>query len=157
MEPHQIDHEHFTCFRKQLGTMDFNTKLILDELKSVQSNLTNRIDAVEHSIAARVGSLEDAAKVFDAWKPKMDASVAELHAEIGAFRKTEEKVETMREEMTALRMSVSRSILDATQATPSGVLPPPNVSAASIPAGWTHFCPLGHHEESSHQGLEFQT
>jgi hypothetical protein len=31
----------------------------------MQSNLTNRIDAVEHSIKARVGHLEDAAKVFD--------------------------------------------------------------------------------------------
>jgi len=63
----------------------------------------------------------------------------------------------MREEMAALHKSVSRSILDATQAAPSSVLPPPKVSAASIPAGWTHFRPLGHHEESSHRGLEFQT
>ena len=94
--------------------MDLNTKLILDELKSVQSNLTNRIDAIEHSIGARVGSLEDAAKVLDAWKPKMDASVVELRVEIGAFRKTEEKVESMREEMTTLRKFVSRSVLDAT-------------------------------------------
>ena len=86
LEPHQIDHEHFTRFRKQLGAMDPNTKLILDELKSVQSNLTSRIDAVEHSIVARVGSLEDAAKVFNAWKPNMDASAAELRAKIGAFR-----------------------------------------------------------------------
>ena len=102
--------------------MDLNTKLIFDELKSVQTNLINRIDAVEHSIGARVGSLEDAAKVLDAWKPTMDASVAELRAEIGAFRKTEERVELLREEMTALRKSVSRSVLDATQAAPTGVL-----------------------------------
>jgi hypothetical protein len=137
--------------------MDRNTKLILDELKSVQSNLTNRIDVVEHSIGARVGSLEDAAKVFDAWKPMMDASIAELRAEMGAFRKTEATVETMREEMTAVRKSVSRSVLDATPAAPFSVLPPPKVSAASIPAGWTHFRPLGPREESSHRGFEFST
>ncbi|CAD6333416.1 unnamed protein product [Miscanthus lutarioriparius] len=134
--------------------MDLNTKLILDELKSVQTNLTNRIDAVEHSIGARVGSLEDAAKVLDAWKPMMDASVAELRAEIGAFRKTEERVELLREEMTALRKSVSRSILGATQAASTGVLQRPKESPAWIPAGWTHFLPLGPHEESSHRGFE---
>ena len=94
--------------------MDLNTKLILDEHMSVQTNLTNRIDAVEHSIGARVGSLEDVAKVLDAWKPTMDASAVELCVEIGAFRKTEEKVELMREEMTTLRKSVSRSVLGAT-------------------------------------------
>jgi len=137
--------------------MNPNTKLILDELKSVQSNLTNRIDVVEHSIGSRVGVLEDAAKVFDDWKPKMDASVAELCTEIGTLWKTEEKVEMLREEMTALRKSVSRSALDATQIAPSGVLPPPKVSAASIPAGWTQFRPLGHHEESSHRGFESST
>ena len=81
--------------------MDLNTKLILNELKSVQTNLTNRIDAVEHSIGARVGSLEDVAKVLDAWKPTMDASVAKLRMKIG-------------EEMTALRKSMSRFVLGAT-------------------------------------------
>jgi hypothetical protein len=45
--------------------MDPNIKLILDELKSVQHNLTNRIGAIESSIGARVESLEGAAKVFD--------------------------------------------------------------------------------------------
>ena len=32
LEPHEIIHDHFTRFRKQLGDMDSNTKLILDEL-----------------------------------------------------------------------------------------------------------------------------
>ncbi|XP_066332617.1 uncharacterized protein [Miscanthus floridulus] len=137
--------------------MDPNTKLILDELKSVQMNLTNRIVAVETSIGARVGSLEDAAKVFDTWKPKMDATVEELRSKVGAIRKTDEKVEALREEMTALRKSVSRSVLDAAPAMPTGVLPPPKVSTALVPAGWTKFSPLGHHEESSHQGLKFAT
>jgi len=137
--------------------MDPNTKLILDELKFVQTNLTNRIVVVETSIGARVGSLEDAAKVFDTWKPKMDAAFEELRAEMGAFQKTDEKVDTLREEMTAVRKSVSRSILDAAPAMPTSVLPPPKVSAALVTAGWTKFCPLGPHEESSHRGFEFST
>ena len=87
--------------------MDPNTKLILDELKSVQMNLTNRIVAEETSIGARVGSLEDATKVFDAWKPKMDATMEELRSEVGAIRKTDEKVEALHEEMTALHKSMS--------------------------------------------------
>jgi hypothetical protein len=49
LEPHHIDHEHFTRFRKHLGAMDPNTKLILDELKSVQTNLTNRIASARSS------------------------------------------------------------------------------------------------------------
>ena len=32
LEPHEIIHDHFTQFRKQLGDKDPNTKLILDEL-----------------------------------------------------------------------------------------------------------------------------
>ena len=35
LEPHEIFHDHFTWFRKQRGDMDPNTKLILDELRSV--------------------------------------------------------------------------------------------------------------------------
>ena len=116
--------------------MDPNTKLILDELRSVQVNLTAHMDLVENSIGKRVASLEDAAKAFDTWRPKMDATVEELRAEVDAIRKTDEKVETLREEMTALRKSVSRSVLDAAPAMPTGVLPPPpKVSAATIPTG----------------------
>ena len=138
--------------------MDPNTKLILDELRSVQSNLTARMDLVENSVDKRVASLENAAKAFDTWQPKMDATMEELCAEVDAIRKTDEKVEMLREEMTALRKSVSRFILDAMPAMPAGVLlQPPKVSAASIPAGWTKFSPLGHHEESSHRGFEYST
>ena len=72
--------------------MDPNTKLILDELRSVQANLTARMDLVESSVGKRVASLEDAAKAFDTWRPKVD----ELRAEVDAIRKTDEKVETLR-------------------------------------------------------------
>ncbi|XP_066395665.1 uncharacterized protein [Miscanthus floridulus] len=143
--------------------MDPNTKLILDELRSVQSNLTSRMDLVENSVGKRVASLEDDTKAFDTWRPKMDATVEELRAEVDAIRKTDEKVEMLREEMTALRKSVSRSVLDtwfynATPAMPTGVLPsPPKVSVATIPAGWTKFSLIGHREELGHRGFEYPT
>jgi hypothetical protein len=114
------------------------------------------MDLVENSIGKRVASLEDAAKAFDTWHTKMDATVEELRAEVDMIRKTDEKVETLREEMTALCKSVSRSVLDAAPAIPSGVLqPPPKVSTTTIPTSWTKFSPIGHHKESSHRGFEF--
>ena len=88
--------------------LDVNTKLLLDELKSVkvslesslggrigevEASLGKRIRAVEHSIAHRFNRLEDAAKVFGEWKPRVDASVAELHVELGAIRKSDAMVE----------------------------------------------------------------
>ena len=60
----------------------------------------------------------------------MDTSVKELRSEIGAIRKSEDAVEKIREEMTALRKTVSRTALDAAPAAASGVLPPPLVTAA---------------------------
>lgn len=107
-----------------MGAMDPNTKLILNALKSMQSNWTNCIDSVEHSIGVRVGLLEDASKVFDALKPRMDASVEELRSEVGVIRKTVAKVELLLEEMTALRKIVNHTVLDAAPAVPSSVLPP---------------------------------
>ena len=131
--------------------MDPNTKLLLDELKSVKTSLESslgghigeveaslgkRIGAVEHSIADRFNRLEDAAKVFDEWKPKVDASVAELRSELGAVRKSDVVVEQLREEMTALHKSMSRVVLDSEPATSAGVLKShPVVAAVTSSAG----------------------
>ena len=61
------------------------------------------MDLVENSVGKRVSSLEDVAKAFDTWGPKMDATVEELRAEVDAIRKTDGKVDMLREEMTALQ------------------------------------------------------
>jgi hypothetical protein len=52
--------------------MDPNFKRLLDEIKVVQTSITNidsrlssRIDAVERTIAGRFDKLEDVAQVFD--------------------------------------------------------------------------------------------
>ena len=66
--------------------------------------------------------MEDAVRVFDDWRPTVDASVEELRSEIGTLRKQEGAIEKMREEMTALRKSLSRVVLDAAPAMPAGIL-----------------------------------
>ena len=80
--------------------MDPNFKMLLDEIKVVQtlianidSMLSSRINSVEHAIAGRFDKIEHAVQVFDTWKPKVDASMEEFRAEIDAFRKTDELVE----------------------------------------------------------------
>ena len=117
--------------------MDSNTKLLLDELKSVkvslesslggrigevEASLGKRIGAVEHSIADRFNRLEEAAKVLDEWKPKADASVVELRAELGEVCKSDAVVEQMREEMTTLHKTMSRVVLDSDPSASTGVL-----------------------------------
>ena len=55
LEPHQIDHDYFTRFRKQSGAMDPNIQLLLDEIKSVKATVNgveSRVGAVETSLAA---------------------------------------------------------------------------------------------------------
>ena len=66
MDPHEIDHNYFTRFRKQLGAMDPNLKLILDEFKVVrgsvsysQTSLTLQIETVETNIGKRFSYLEN--------------------------------------------------------------------------------------------------
>ena len=66
MDPHEIDHNHFTRFGKQLGAMDPNLKLILDEFKVVrgsvsylQTSLTLQIETVETNIGKRFSYLEN--------------------------------------------------------------------------------------------------
>lgn len=104
--------------------MEPNPKLVLEEMKTmkqsiegsigaVKSSLEDRIGSVERTISDRFGRLKDAARVFDEWKPVVDASVSELRSEIGVIRKSEDVVERMREEMTALCETVSCAALDA--------------------------------------------
>ena len=146
LEPHEIIHDHFTRFRKHIEAMDSNTKLLLDELKSVkislespldgqirevEASLGKRIGAMEHSIADRFNRLEEAAKVLNEWKPKVDASVAELRAELGEVRKSDAVVEQMREEMTTLRKIVSRVVLNSDPLASAGVLKPANTRLTS--------------------------
>ena len=87
--------------------MDPNFQLLLDEIKSVKTvvngveshvgavemSLGSQITAMDRSISDRFGHVEDAVRVFDDWKPKVDASMAELRLELGAIRKSDAMVE----------------------------------------------------------------
>jgi hypothetical protein len=122
----------------------------------VEVSLGKQIRDVEHSIADRFNHLEDAAKVFDEWKPKVDASVAELRAELGAIRKSNTVVEQMREEMIALRKTVSRGVLDSDLSASTGVLKSQHVvAAAKSSAGHPAIAPfVGHGAAHHHRGFE---
>jgi hypothetical protein len=79
--------------------MDPNFQLLLDEIKSVKTavnvvesrvgavekSLGSRISAMDHSISDRFVRVEDAVRVFDDWKPTVDASVDELRSEISTL------------------------------------------------------------------------
>lgn len=153
--------------------MDPNTKLLLDELKSVKSSLESSIGAVEKTLGGRIGvvesslgaversiadcfiRLEDAVKVFDVWKPTVDASVAELRSGLEAVHKTDEAVTHMREEMTALRKTVSRAALESTPNAPTGVLPHPVAAAAATPVVNPIIGPsVGHGSVLNHRGFK---
>lgn len=148
LDPSQIHHHHYTRFRKLRGAMDPNIQLVLDELKGMrgdfthlrgdftdlQGSLTSRIDGVERVITNRFTALEDAAKVFDDWKPRVDAAMEDLRQEVGVLRK-----------------SVHRVVLDASPSTSAGILPQP-VAAAAIPsAGHPVVGPDGHRVELHHR------
>ena len=57
--------------------------------------------------------------------------------------------------MTALRKTVSRTMLESTTASPTGVLPPPLAFPAPATAGGSVISPVGHGVESSHRGMGF--
>jgi len=145
--------------------MDPNFQRLLDEIKSVktavnsvesrvgavESSLASRISAMDRSISDRFGRVEDAVQVFDDWRPTVDVSVAELRAEIVTLHKQDDAIEKMREEMTALRKSISRVVLNAAPAIPAGILAQPAVTAPTASVG--HRPDVGpsvatHHRES---------
>jgi len=86
----------------------------------------------------------------------VDASVAELRVELGVIRKSDAVVEQMREEMTALRKTVSRVVLDSDPSASARVLKPhPMVATATSSAGHPAIGPfVGHGVAHHHRGFE---
>jgi len=122
----------------------------------VEPSLGKQIRAMEQSIADRFNHLEDAAKVFDEWKPKVDASVPNLRAELGATRKSEAMVEQLHEEMTALRKTVSPMVLNSDPSASAGVLKSqPMVAVVTSSARHPTISPfVGHNAAHHHWGFE---
>ena len=97
---------------------------------------------MEGSISKRFGALEDATKVFDDWKRRMDTAVEELCVEKGSLCKTAHGV-----------------VLDAGVDTSVGILllPRPEAVAAASPGGKTAVGQYGHHVELQHRKFEFRS
>ncbi|RLM68934.1 putative gag-pol polyprotein [Panicum miliaceum] len=121
--------------------MDPNLKTILDEIKGMrssvedfQTSLTQRIDGVETNLGDRFQAMEDVARVFESWKPKMDSSMEDLRTEVSTLRKT-----------------VNRVVLDSHPASSAGIFPKPQSAAASPSAGNPVDGPHGHRNDSSHR------
>ena len=82
----------------------------------------------------------------------------ELRSEVSTLRKQEGAIEKMREEMTALRKSVSRVVLEAAPAMAAGILAQPVVTAATSSAGHPNTSPVvGHRVEPHHREFESLT
>ena len=80
----------------------------------------------------------------------------ELRSEVSTLRKQEGVIEKMREEMTALRKSVSRVVLEAAPTMAAGILAQPVVFMATSSAGHPNIGPVvGHRVELRH--LEFES
>ncbi|CAO2166027.1 unnamed protein product [Urochloa humidicola] len=101
--------------------MDPSLKLILDELKGVVTSVTDlktslaeRIDGVEKALGDHFQSVEQAAQQLEDWKPKVEASVEDLRVEIGALRKT-----------------VNRVVLDSSPSPAPGIFAKPPASAVN--------------------------
>ncbi|CAO2191183.1 unnamed protein product [Urochloa humidicola] len=123
--------------------MDPQLQKILDELKSVGNSvadlkvsLTGRIDEVDKALGARFESLEAAAQVLEDWKPKVDASIDDLRIEVGAMRKT-----------------VNRVVLDVSPTSSAGIFPKP--VATSLPSSSKAEGALEFRDEKIIQGREF--
>lgn len=97
--------------------MDPNLKLILDEfnfkvvrgsVSYLQTSLTLQIETVETNIGKRFGDLENSSKVLNDRKPCMDETIDDLCLELGALRKT-----------------VNRVVINSGAATSAGILSTP--------------------------------
>ena len=121
--------------------MDPHLQTILDEIKGLSASMvdlktsvTERIDGVEHALDDRFKRIEAAAGKFGDWKPKVDASIDDLRLELGAMRKT-----------------VNRVILDSTPAAGAGILATPGSAAALPSAGNKADGPDGHRVDFDHR------
>ena len=73
--------------------MDPNSKMILDEIMGLRSSVedfqtsqTQRIDNVETNLDDRFHAMEDAAQMFESWKPKVYSSMEDLRVEVSSLR-----------------------------------------------------------------------
>jgi len=121
--------------------MDPNSKMILDEIiglclsvEDFQTSLTQRIDNVETNLDDHFHTMEDAAQMFESWKPKVYSSMEDRRVEVNSLRKM-----------------VNQVVLDSISASSASIIPKPQSSMAFPSAGNKVDDPHGHRDETSHQ------
>jgi hypothetical protein len=114
--------------------MDPHLKTILNEIKSLsasmadlKSSVTERIEGVEHAFDNRFKRIEEAAREFGDWKPKVDTTIDNVRLELGAIRKT-----------------VNRVVLDSSSVLAAGIFTAPVSASAPSSTASPADGPAGH-------------
>ncbi|CAD6228400.1 unnamed protein product [Miscanthus lutarioriparius] len=105
-----------------------------------QTDLSKRIDDVEAALGARFTTLENTHKLFDDWRPRVDATIDGFRVELSMMRKT-----------------MNRVVLDSGSASSASLLTKSKMTAVSSSAGNPVIDPVGHHVDKHHRGFGFQT
>jgi hypothetical protein len=135
--------------------MDPNTKLLLDEMKQLGERFTSLETRVD-GLGSRFQALEHTAEEVTAWRAGIDSSVTDLAAKVDAANNFASKVDAVDEllhkasEVDSLKAQISnistkvdRVVLDRGGLV-SGILPKPEMGAATPPAGNPSINPDGH-------------
>jgi len=104
------------------------------------TNLSKRIDDVEAALGARFTTLENAHKLFEDWRPEVDATIDNFRVELGAMRKT-----------------MNRVVPDSKAASSADLPTKMKMTATSTSTGNPVIEPDRHHMNTHHQGPVFQT
>jgi hypothetical protein len=113
---------------------------VRNDVNGLQISLTDRITAVEAKLADRFVEMDHATKVFDDWKLRIKATIDDICLEMGAMRKTFQRV-----------------VLDGDPATSAGVFHRVGATTASSPAGNPVVGPIGHRVEHNHRESGIQS
>jgi uncharacterized protein YukE len=141
-------------FQKQLGAMNPNTKLLLEEMRKEfadqklemkkafaeqDAKWESRLSAVESKQDERVDALEHAAKEFESWKPTIESSVQVVKAEVQKLSRHWER---------AVKEKTDAGLFPSPQFAGTDPQPPPPPPLKSVPqrpsAGGEADGPTGH-------------
>jgi uncharacterized protein YhaN len=143
---------HSTRYQKQFhGAMDFTSKLLLDEMKINQrlngfDGRFTKLDSSVEALGARLKPIEDKEDEAADWKKELDSSVADLVTKVDAVEQLAGKVDSIDElhqQISNLNNKLDRVVLNR-GGSKQGILPKPEVNAATPSAGNPFVGPDGH-------------
>jgi hypothetical protein len=135
--------------------MDPNTKLLLDEMKRLGERFTS-LETRVNGLGSRFQALEHTVEEVTAWRVGIDSSVADLITKVDAASTFADKVDAvddllhkasevdfLKAQISNINTKVDRVVLDR-GGLASGILPKPEMGAATPPAGNLSIGPDGH-------------